>query len=47
MLIGINQWRTSIGLFWNDKHHFNKKDLNHIKNLPICLFNSNVANNPW
>ena len=33
MLIGINQWRATIGLFWNDKHHSNKKDLNHIKNL--------------
>ena len=33
MLIGINQWRATIGLFWNDKHHSNKKDLNHSKNL--------------
>ena len=28
MLIGINQWRATIDLFWNDKHHSNKKDLN-------------------
>ena len=33
MLIGINQWRATIGLFWNDKHHSSKNDLNHIKNL--------------
>ena len=33
MLIGFNQWRATIGLFWNDKHHSSKNDLNHIKNL--------------
>ena len=33
MLIGINQWCATTGLFWNDKHHSSKKDLNHIKNL--------------
>ena len=33
MLIGINQWRVTICLFWNDKHHSNKNNLNHIKNL--------------
>ena len=29
----INQWRATIGLFWNDKHHSSKNDLNHIENL--------------
>ena len=29
----INQWRATISLFWNDKHHSSKNDLNHIKNL--------------
>ena len=24
MLIGINQWHATIGLFWNDKHHSSK-----------------------
>ena len=33
MLIGVNQWHATIGLFWNDKHHSTEKDLNHIKNL--------------
>ena len=33
MLIGINQWRATIGLFWNDKHRSGKNNLNHVKNL--------------
>ena len=33
MLIGINQWRVTIGLLWNYNYHSSKKDLNHIKNL--------------
>ena len=33
MLIGVNQWRATIGLFGNDKHHSNKKNLIQIKNL--------------
>ena len=33
MLVGINQWCDTIGLFWNDKCHSSKKDLNHIKDL--------------
>ena len=33
MLIGINQWHATTGLFWNDKHHSDKKDLNHFQNL--------------
>ena len=33
MLIGINQWCATIGLFWNDKYHSSKNDLNHIENL--------------
>ena len=32
MLIGINQWHATIGMFWNDNHS-SKNDLNHIKNL--------------
>ena len=33
MLIGINQWRATIGLFWDDKHCSSKNNLNHVKNL--------------
>ena len=33
MLIGINYWRATIYLFWNDKHHSSNNDLSHIKNL--------------
>ena len=33
MLIGINQWRATLGLFWNDKHCSSKNNLNHVKNL--------------
>ena len=33
MLISINQWRATIGLFWNNIHDSSKKDFNHIKNL--------------
>ena len=33
MLIDINQWRATTGLFWNDKHHSSQNNLNHIKNL--------------
>ena len=33
MLIGINQWRTTIGLLWNDKHRSSKNNLNQVKNL--------------
>ena len=32
MLIGINQWHATIGMFLNDNHS-SKNDLNHIKNL--------------
>ena len=45
MLIGINQWRATIGLFWNDEHHFNKNDLNHIENLNFQFVFSIAANN--
>ena len=47
MLIGINQWRATIGLFWNDKHHPSKNDLNHIKklNFQFVFFCSIVSNN--
>ena len=32
MLIGINQWLATRGLFWNDTYS-SKNNLNHIKNL--------------
>ena len=33
MLLVIKEWRETIGLFWNYKHHSSKKELNHINNL--------------
>ena len=48
MLIGINQWHATIGLFWNDKHRSSKNNLNHVKNLNFqFVFFSIAANNPW
>ena len=49
MLIGINQLRATLGLFWNDKHHSSKNDLNHIKNLNFrfAYFIAILPNNPW
>ena len=35
MLIGINQWLATIGLFWNDKHRSSKNNLYHVKNMNL------------
>ena len=49
MLIGINQWHATIGLFWNDKHDSTEKDLNHIKNLNFLFvfFRALLLINNW
>ena len=55
MLTGINQRCAAIGLFWNDKYHSSKNDLNHIKNLNfrfvffialLLITHGNIETNP-